>query len=136
MMEYRREIALVYNVEEAMTKLNIIRGHGFSEHEIHVFSKDIHPLQSLKMYTDIQVHLAGNWLDRLISFIIRKNVYEVSLRILKLTLKRPPIMGMALNLGQSFCLPSTSTRMKRNRKNNKQHSICLERWINKNYRAL
>lgn len=68
MMEYRREIALVYNVEEAMTKLNIIRGHGFSEHEIHVFSKDIHPLQSLKMYTDIQVHLAGNWLDQIDQF--------------------------------------------------------------------
>lgn len=32
MMEYRREIALVYSIEEAMTKLNLIRGHGFSEH--------------------------------------------------------------------------------------------------------
>lgn len=102
MMEYRREIALVYSVEEAMTKLNIIRGHGFSEHEIHVFSKDIHPLQSLKMYTDIQVHLAGNWLDQLISFVTRKNVYEVSLRILHLTSEETAHYGHGIELGAIF----------------------------------
>ena len=102
MMEYRREIALVYSIEEAMTKLNMIRGHGFSEHEIHVFSKDNHPLQSLKIYTDIQVHLAGNWFDKLISFITRQNVYEVSLRILHLTPEETAHYGHGIDLGAIF----------------------------------
>lgn len=55
-MEYRREIALVFSLEEALQKLNSMRAHGFSEFEIHVFAKDIKPLHSLKMYTDIHVH--------------------------------------------------------------------------------
>ena len=49
-LEYRREIALVYSIEEVTQKLNRMRGHGFSEFEIHLFAKDIRPLQSLKIY--------------------------------------------------------------------------------------
>lgn len=101
-MDYRREIALVYSVEEAITKLNIIRGHGFSEHEIHMFSKDIHPFQSLKMYTDIQVHLAGNWFDQLISMFTRKNMYEISLHSLHLTPEESDHYGHGIELGAIF----------------------------------
>ncbi|MGN7479781.1 general stress protein [Solibacillus silvestris] len=103
-MEYRREIALVYTVEEALAKLNIIRGHGFSEHEIHLFSKDIRPFQSLKMYTDIQIHTAGNWMDQLISFITRQNVYEASLRILHLTPEEAAHYGHGIELGAIFII--------------------------------
>lgn len=39
MMEYRREIALVYSIEEAMTKLNMIRGTVFPSMKSMCFQK-------------------------------------------------------------------------------------------------
>ena len=102
MMEYRREIGLVYSVDEALTKLNIIRAHGFSEHEIHLFAKDIRPLHSLKMYTEINIHAAGNWMDQMISLITGQNVYEVSLRILQLTQEEVAHYGHGIEQGAIF----------------------------------
>lgn len=103
-MEYRREIALVYTLEEALAKLNVIRGHGFSEHEIHFFSKDIRPLQSLKMNTDIQIHQAGNVIDKCFSLILNQNVYEVCLRNLKLSAEETTHYGHGIEQGAIFII--------------------------------
>ncbi len=79
-MEYRREIAVVYTIDEVTAKLNNIRGHGFSEHEIHLFAKDIRPLHSLKMYTDLDIHQAGTMIDHIFSIFLRQSIYAVCLR--------------------------------------------------------
>jgi hypothetical protein len=103
-MEYRREIALVFSIDEALDKLNIIRGHGFSEFEIHVFSKDIQPLQSLKMYTDIHIHEAGNLLDQFFSLLLNQNRYEVSLRNMKLSSEELAHYGHGIEQGGIFII--------------------------------
>lgn len=63
-MQYNREIAVVYTVTEALEKLNYIRSLGFFEHEIHIITKNTEPFQSLKTETEIDVHQAGNMLDK------------------------------------------------------------------------
>ncbi|AWE07859.1 hypothetical protein DCE79_10875 [Lysinibacillus sp. 2017] len=103
-MEYRREIALVYSIEEATQKLNIIRGHGFSEFEIHLFAKDILPLQSLKMYTDLQIHQAGNLVDQILSVVMQQNVYEVCLRNMKLSREEIVHYGHGIEQGAIFII--------------------------------
>ena len=80
LLEYRRKIAVVYTLEEALQKLNEIRQHGFFEHEIHIFTKKIAPFHSLKMNTEIHVHQAGNVLDQLLAVAFRMKQYEVCLR--------------------------------------------------------
>lgn len=80
MMEYRREIAVIYTLEDALHKLNEMKQHGFFEHEVHIFTKSVKPLHSLKMNTDIQVHQAGNLVDQMLSFTLRMKLYEVCLR--------------------------------------------------------
>lgn len=54
------------------------------------------------MYTNIQVHLAGNWIDQLISLTKQQNVYEVSLRILHLTPEEAAHYGHGIELGAIF----------------------------------
>lgn len=103
-LEYRREIALVYSVEEVTKKLNSMRGHGFSESEIHLFSKDIRPLQLLNKYTDLQIHKAGSLLNRLYSFLTRQNVYEISLRNLHLSNEEIKHYGHGIELGGIFII--------------------------------
>ena len=103
-MEYRREIALVFSQQEALEKLNVIRGHGFSESEIHLFSKDIKPLLSLKMYTDIHIHEAGNLLDQMISMLSRQNIYEVSLRNMRLSEEETSHYGHGIEQGAIFII--------------------------------
>ena len=80
LLEYRRKIAVVYTLEEALQKLNEIRQHGFFEHEIHIITKNISSFQSLKMNTEIHVHQAGNDLDQLLAVAFRMKQYEVCLR--------------------------------------------------------
>ena len=63
-MQYNREIAVVYTVKEALEKLNYMRSLGFFEHELHIITKNIEPFQSLKMQTEIDVHQAGNVIDK------------------------------------------------------------------------
>ena len=89
---------------EATQKLNSMRGHGFSESEIHLFAKDIRPLQSLKMYTDLQIHQAGNLLDQLFSLLTRQNVFEVSLRNLQLSDEEIVHYGHGIALGAIFII--------------------------------
>ena len=103
-LEYRREIALVYSVEEATQKLNSMRGHGFSEYEIHLFAKDTRPLHPLKMYTDLHIHHSGRLLDHLYSLFLQKNVYEVSLRNLKLSDEEMAHYGHGIELGGIFII--------------------------------
>lgn len=79
-MEYRREIAVAYSLEEALKKVELMRQHGFSEHEIHLFTKDIRPFLSLKMYTEINVRQAGHWLDKILKILYNIGLYEVCLR--------------------------------------------------------
>lgn len=78
-MQYNREIAVVYTVSEALEKLNYMRSLGFFEHELHVITKDIQPFNSLKMSTEIDVHQAGNVLDKFKAMLNGMNVYETSL---------------------------------------------------------
>ena len=80
LLEYRRQIAVVYTLEEALQKLNEIRQHGFFEHEIHIFTKKIAPFHSLKMNTEIHVDQAGNMLDQLLAVAFGMKQYEVCLR--------------------------------------------------------
>lgn len=103
-MEYRREMAVVYTAEEALGKVNIMRQHGFSEHEIHLFTKDIQPLQSLKMYTEIDVHQAGNLLDKMLSIIWNMSVYEVCLRSLRFTEEELHQYGQLIAKGAIFMI--------------------------------
>lgn len=103
-MEYRREIAFVFSIEEAIEKLNIIRGHGFSEFDIHIFSKDIRPLQSIKMNTDIHIHVAGNFLDQLLSILLNQNIYEISLRNMNLSSEEMRHYGHGIEQGGIFII--------------------------------
>ena len=103
-MEYRREVALVFSLEEALQKLNSMREHGFSEFEIHVFAKDIKPLRSLKMYTDIHIHEAGNLADQVWRFFSRENLYEVCLRNFDFSNEERIHYGHGIEQGAYFLL--------------------------------
>lgn len=103
-MEYRREVALVYSLEEALQKLNSMREHGFSEFEIHVFAKDIKPLHSLKLYTDLHVHQAGCLTDQLWCFFSRDNLYEVCLRNFDFSKEERAHYGHGIERGAYFLL--------------------------------
>lgn len=103
-LEYRREIALVYSVEEATQKLNTIRGHGFSEFEIHLFAKDIRPLQSLKMYTDLQIHQVGNLVDQFYSLVTGQGICEVCLRKFQLSKEEMTHYGHCIEQGAIFII--------------------------------
>lgn len=78
-MQYNREIAVVYSVKESLEKLNYIRSLGFFEHEIHVITKEIEPFQTLKMQTEIDVHQAGNILDKMKGMLLGMNCYKACL---------------------------------------------------------
>lgn len=103
-MEYRREVALVFSLEEALQKLNRMREHGFSEFEIHVFAKDIKSLQSLKMYTDIHVHEAGNLVDQVWQFFSREPLYEVCLRNFDFSKEERAHYGHGIKQGGFFLI--------------------------------
>lgn len=103
-MEYRREVALVFSLEEALQKLNIMREHGFSEFEIHVFAKDTRPLQSIKMSTDIHVHQAGNLGDQIWHFFSRQNLYEVCLRNFDFSKEERAHYGHGIEQGALFLI--------------------------------
>lgn len=79
-MEYRRKIAVVYTLEDVLQEVNLMRQHGFFEYEIHIFAKDIRPLQELKMYTDIDIRQAGSLIDKFLSVLLKMRLYEVGLR--------------------------------------------------------
>lgn len=103
-MEYRREVALVFTLEEALQKLNGMREHGFSEHEIHIFAKNIKPLQSLKMYTDVHIYEAGNLLDQIWSLFSRQNLYEVCLRNFDFSKEERHHYGNGIEKGAYFMI--------------------------------
>ncbi|WP_274307279.1 general stress protein [Solibacillus daqui] len=103
-MEYRREVALVFSLEEALQKLNSMRAHGFSEFEIHVFAKNIKPLLSLKMYPDIHVHKAGNLMDQFWRLFSRGNLYEVCLRSFDFSKEERAHYGHGIEQGAYFLI--------------------------------
>lgn len=84
-MQYNREIAVVYTVAEAIEKLNYMRSLGFFEHELHVITKEIQPFHSLKINTEIDVHQAGNVLDKFKAMLNGSNAYEAALTRFYLT---------------------------------------------------
>ena len=47
MMEYRRKIAVVYTLQDALQKIEQMKQHGFREFEIHLFAKDITAFKEL-----------------------------------------------------------------------------------------
>ena len=78
-MEIQRQLAVVYTVEDALSKVNHMRNLGFSEFEIHIFARNIRELQSLKMYTEIDVHQSGNFLDMMKSVVSGRKLHEACL---------------------------------------------------------
>lgn len=86
-MQYNREIAVVYTVEEALEKLNKMRALGFFEHELHIISKNIEPFQSLKMQTEIDVHQAGNVIDKVKGMLLGTDGVKVCLGRFHLTME-------------------------------------------------
>lgn len=79
-MQFHRQIAVVYTVEDVIKKVNYIRELGFLEHEIHIFAKNIRELQPLKMYTEIDVHQSGNLFDMMISVITGNKLHETAIK--------------------------------------------------------
>lgn len=78
-MQFQRQIAVVYTVPDAFNKVNYMRELGFLEHEIHIFAKNIQPFQSLKMYTEMNVHQSGNLLDMMKSVLTGLKLHEACL---------------------------------------------------------
>lgn len=78
-MKFQRQIAVVYTIPDTFNKVNDMRELGFLEHEIYIFSKNIRELQSLKKYTEINIHQSGDLLDMFKATITGSNLYEVSL---------------------------------------------------------
>ena len=79
-MQIHRQLAVVYQVEEALQKVNHMRELGFLEHEIHIYARNIQELQSLKMYTEIDVHQSGNLLDMINSVVSGHKLHEACLK--------------------------------------------------------
>ena len=79
-MEYRREIAVVYTLEDALRKIELMLQHGFREFEIHIFAKNIKPMKQIKLATKIEVRQCGHLLDKFQSVLYNMALYEVSLR--------------------------------------------------------
>lgn len=118
-MEYRREIAVAYSLEEALKKVELMRQHGFSEHEIHLFAKDIKPYSSLKMYTDIDVRQAGGIMDRCLHILYKMRLYEVCLRRFDFSFEELTHYGHCIEKGATFIiaqhdLPIEKQRTKKN----------------------
>lgn len=78
-MQFQRQIAVVYTVPDALNKVNYMRELGFLENEIHIFAKNIHAFQSLKMYTEINVHQSGNLFDMMKSVMTGLKLHEACL---------------------------------------------------------
>lgn len=79
-LRFQRQIAVVYNVEDGINKINYMKELGFLEHEIYLFTQNIRPFQSIKMYTEINVHQSGNMFDRMISVVTGSKPHEVALK--------------------------------------------------------
>lgn len=82
-MRYKRQIAVVYNAQDALKKVNEMREKGFLEHEIHLFARDIHEFHSLKIYTEIDVHQSGNFIDKMMSVMTGCKHHEYALKKFK-----------------------------------------------------
>lgn len=79
-LQFHRQLAVVYTVPDVIKKVNYMRELGFLEHEIHIFAKNIRKLQSLKMYTEIDVHQSGNLFDMMISVITGTKLHETAIK--------------------------------------------------------
>lgn len=79
-MRYQRQIAVVYTVQDVLKKVSYMRELGFLEHEIHIFAKNIRELQSVKMFTKINVHQSGNLFDRMLSVMTGTKLHETCLK--------------------------------------------------------
>ncbi|MER2192085.1 MAG: general stress protein [Solibacillus sp.] len=103
-MEYRREIAVAYSLEEALKKVELMRQHGFSEHEIHLFAKNIRPYSSLKMYTEIEVRQAGGLVDKCLHIVYKVGLYEVCLRPFDFSSDELKHYGHCIEKGATFII--------------------------------
>lgn len=103
-VEYRREIAVAYSLEEALKKVELMRQHGFSEHEIHLFAKNSKPYSSLKMYTDIRVRQAGGLVDWLLHILYHIRIYEVCLRPFDFSVEELTHYGHCIEKGATFII--------------------------------
>lgn len=80
MMEYRRKIAVVYTLQDALEKIEQMKQHGFREFEIHLFAKDITAFTELKTTTKLNIRQCGHLLDQLQGLFFNMALYEVCLR--------------------------------------------------------
>lgn len=101
-VEYRRKIAVVYSLEDALKEVNFMRQHGFFEHEIHISAKDIRPLHELKMYTDIDIRQAGSLFDKFLSVLLKMRLYEVGLRSIGFSTEELFHYGQLIEKGAIF----------------------------------
>ena len=79
-VEYRREIAVVYTLQDALRKIEQMMQHGFREFEIHLFAKNITPMKELKVTTKLDIRQCGHLLDKFQSLLYNMALYEVCLR--------------------------------------------------------
>lgn len=80
MMEYRRKIAVVYTLQDALRKIEQMKQHGFREFEIHLFTKNVTPIKELKTTTKLNIRHCGHFLDQLQGLFFNMALYEVCLR--------------------------------------------------------
>lgn len=123
LVEYRREIAVAYSLEEALKKVELMRQHGFSEHEIHLFTKDIRPFSSLKMYTDIHIRQAGGVFDKIGQLMYNMKLYEVCLRPFGFSREELSHYGQLIEKGAIFILAQHDMPIEKQTKGAKKFAV-------------
>lgn len=84
-MDKHYRIEVTNGHEDFFYKLETLKSEGFSEHEIHIFSKDIDNYENIKLDSDIHTHEAGNWMDKFKAFFTGEDAESETLRQIDLT---------------------------------------------------
>lgn len=97
---YRIEVANGH--EDFFYKLETLKAEGFSERDIHIFSKDISNFENIKANSDIHTHEAGNWIDKFKSFFTGEDAVTETLRQIDLTEEEISYLSHELSQGASI----------------------------------
>ncbi|KGR86152.1 general stress protein [Lysinibacillus odysseyi] len=97
---YRIEVANGH--EDFFYKLETLKAEGFSERDIHIFSKDVSTFENLKADSDIHTHEAGNWIDKFKSFFTGEDAVTETLRQIDLTEEEISYLSHELSQGASI----------------------------------
>lgn len=104
---YRIEVANGH--EDFFYKLETLKAEGFSEHKIHIFSKDISNYDSIKMDSDIHTHEAGTWMDKFKAFFTGEDAESEALRQIDLTEAEISYLSNELSQGATVIYASKET---------------------------